>query len=155
MSRQWTLGDDDRMVQFLRAERMRDKIDAEPIVCPKCNAVRAKGDTCFNCGTLSTAKVRKVLQADGTLKNMTGDFYKARRIAKRTPNLEAEWIKRCQGVRNSRRAVVQRMTFAQVRISMARDHNWEYPPKDLPGMPKKARDWLRRLPEVPGTELHK
>lgn len=151
--RDWELGDDDRTFAGMREQRLRDKQESEPIVCQECHIVRMSGPRCLVCGHQASNKTRKVLQADGSLREAKGDIYPARRVAKATPNLEKEWASRVRAVQNSKKPSVRSMTFNQLEVSFARDHNWQYPPRTLPMMPINARSWFDPVVDVPVSEL--
>lgn len=140
--RVWELGWDDKIVAGMREKRLREKKELEPIVCPKCHAVRLSGPKCFSCGHQHNSKVRLVLQQNGSLKEMSGDIYRARRTAKKTEDLEKAWTSRVRAVRNSQKETVRNMTFAQLEVAFARDHKWAYPPHDMASMPTCDGDWF-------------
>lgn len=151
--REWDLGLDDKIVAGVREKRLREKKEKEPIVCPKCHAVRLSGPKCFKCGHQHNIKVRIVLQQDGSLREMGGDIYKARRVAKKTVDIEKEWVSRVRAVAESEKETVKDMTFAQLEVSFARDHKWAYPPRDLPSMPINDSDWFRPVRSVSRDRL--
>lgn len=151
--REWDLGYDDKIVAGIREKRLREKKEAEPIVCPKCHAVRLSGPKCYSCGHQHSSRMRIVLQQNGTLREMNGDIYRARRVAKKTVDLEKEWVSRVHAVRKSKKETVQKMTFAQLEVAFARDHNWAYPPRDLPCMPVNDADWFRPVRSVDESRL--
>ncbi len=149
--REWDLAHDDRIVSQLRAERIRTKKEREPVVCPKCNGCRLGGPDCPHCGHRHTTRSRPVLQADGTLREMRGDIFKARRVAEKTERLEKDWCARIRAIKRSKKPSVQNMTFAQVEANFARENDWRYPPRTLPMMPVNDIDWFRPVREV--TEI--
>lgn len=151
--REWDLGFDDRIVAGIREKRLREKREIEPIVCPRCHAVRLSGPKCFNCGQQHNTKIRVVLQQDGSLREMRGDIYRARRIAEKTEEIEKAWTSRVRSVRKSEKETVKNMTFAQLEASFARDHKWKYPPRDLPSMPLSDADWFRPVRSVSEDRL--
>lgn len=151
--REWDLGFDDKIVAGIREKKLREKRELEPIVCPKCHAVRLSGPKCFSCGHQHNTKVRVVLQQDGTLREMKGDIYRARRTAKKTVDLEKAWASRVRAVRNSQKDTVKTMTFAQLEVAFARDHKWAYPPHDMSSMPINDRDWFRPVQSVSEDRL--
>lgn len=153
--REWDLGYDDRIAQGLRKERIQNGDELEPIVCPKCHACRLSGPKCHACGHIHTGKVRSVLQKDGSLKEMRGDIYRKPRRAAFSERVEKDWIGRVKGIRNSKKATVVGMTFAQAEVSFARDHGWQYPPRNLPQMPINPADWFRPIQQVPVERLSK
>ncbi len=73
--REWDLTWTNAIHAGLRAQDIRDKKEREPIVCPKCAAVRGSGNQCPKCGHIASGKSRMVVQTDGTLREMTGDIY--------------------------------------------------------------------------------
>lgn len=151
--REWDLGFDDRIVAGIREKLLREKKEREPIVCPNCNAVRLSGPKCFMCGHQHDSRVRIVLQQDGTLREMKGDIYKARRTLKKTAELETEWVSRVKAVQKSQKPSVMKMTFSQLSNSFARDHNWAHPPEDLPLMPTHVGDWFRPVRDIAEDRL--
>jgi len=151
--REWELSYDDRIVQGLRKERLKAKEEPEPIVCPLCNACRLAGPECHACGHRHTGKVRSVLQKDGTLREMRGDIYRAPRRLEKSERIERDWVNRVRGIRKSKKSTVVGMTFSQAEVSFARDHNWQYPPRNLPEMPLEPADWFRPIQSVPPERL--
>lgn len=153
--REWNLGYDDRICQGIRKERIQEKKEPEPIVCPKCNACRLSGPACHQCGHRHSGRVRSVLQKDGSLREMRGDIYREPRRIEKTEQTERDWVNRIRGIRNSKKETVVGMTFAQAEASFARDHNWQYPPRNLPEMPMSPADWFRPVQKVPRERLSK
>lgn len=140
-NREWKLEYTDRIVAGLREDRIRKGEEPEPITCPECNAVRLSGPTCPVCKFRYEGKVRKVLQADGSLREMKGDIFRKRRHLTYSEKLERDWCSRVKAVKNSKKEHVRNMTFTQLEVSFARDHNWQYPPRELPMMPVNEIDW--------------
>lgn len=153
--RQWDLGYDDRIVQGLRKQRLQNKEENEPIVCPACHACRVSGSECPQCGHRHVGKVRSVLQKDGKLKEMRGDIYRAPRRLEKSERIESEWVSRIRAIRRSKKSTVMDMSFAQVEVSFARGHNWCYPPHNLAQMPLNPADWFRPVQKVPEERLSK
>lgn len=151
--REWDLSYTDRIAAGLREQRIRQKKEPEPIVCPKCNACRLKGPKCFQCGYQHTGGTRIVLQRDGSLREMRGDIFRARRILNESQQLQQEWLSRVRAIRKSQKPTVQGMTFSQLEAVFAKDHNWGYPPRTLQGMPINEADWFRPIKDVPDSQL--
>jgi len=145
---QWDLEFDDRIVSGMRENRLRQKQDQEPIVCPKCHACRLSGPKCWDCGYQHATKSRVVLQRDGSLREMNGDIFRKRRLLEPTESAKKEWCGRIHAIQRSKKPTVQSMTFAQAEVSFARDHDWKYPPRDFPMMPVNEADWFRPVKEV-------
>ena len=153
--REWVLSLDNRIAANLREDRLRERQEPEPVMCPNCTAVRRPSPVCPFCDYRHVGRSRMVMQADGKLKAMDGRKYPPRRLAKRTRNLERDWAARVRQVRNSKKASVRRMTFRQLETTFAMDHNWRYPPRDLPGMPVHAIDMYRQVCAVAEDRLRK
>jgi len=59
-------------------ERQEGK-NQEPIVCPECGAMRLSGSTCWSCGHKHTQSGIKILEEDGTLRQLKGPYVKQRK----------------------------------------------------------------------------
>jgi DNA repair protein RadD len=143
--REWNLDMTAYRYTAERAERMREKKEAEPIVCPKCGAIRIRGPTCATCGHESSLKCRPVIQSDGTLKMMKGDIFKSRPI-KEKPDTQRLWDRcywRCRGAG---------MTFNQAYGLFFRENGY-CPPKTMERMPVQSVDWYAKISNVPGEGL--
>lgn len=145
--REWRLDGQDRIVTSERAERLREKKEPEPIVCMECNAVRLSGPACPGCGHRSDAKVRRVMQIDGTLKEVRGDIFKRRPVSKDPADIEL-WRSYYFRARKSRNG----MTFRQAAALMFRETG-RYPSPEWPLMPERSIDTYRRVRDVPANEL--
>lgn len=146
--REWDLEHTDRIVAGMREARIRSRKESEPVVCVRCGKCRLGGPVCDACGYQYTQKGRPVLQRDGTLREMKGDIFRQRRVATPSQRLESEWVSRVRAVQRSKKETVKRMTFAQLEVTFARDHNWTYPPRSLPMMPVNDVDWFRPVKDV-------
>lgn len=146
--RQWRLGETASMVSGLREERLRQKKDREPFRCPQCAKILSSMSC--PCGFQVTAgkKSRPVVQSDGTLKPMSGDIYRPRRVT-RIPNAAQVWE------RMYHRSIKAGRTFRQAEALFAQENNWGWPPRDLPLMPTNELDWFRKVSEVPRERLTK
>lgn len=158
--RVWDLHLTDRIVQGVRADRIRERKDPEPIVCPKCFATRISGSKCWSCGFEYVAKSRMVLQKNGSLREMRGDIYRKRRELPEDAKIAKQWASRVKAIKKSKKPTVQNMTFSQLEVAFARDHNWRYAPRTLPLMPLRESDWfmpvraVEALREEPGAYSH-
>jgi superfamily II DNA or RNA helicase len=146
--RHWHLDYDDRIIQGLRQARIRNKQEPEPLVCPKCLTARSRGTSCPICGYRARQRTRNILQRNGKLKTVTGDIFRPRRTMIASKAIEKEWIARVRAIQKSTKESVQSMTFAQLEAAFARDHYWQYPPRNLPLMPVREIDWFRRIQDV-------
>lgn len=145
--REWRLEYTNAIVAGMRAERMREKKEAEPITCPECGAVRLTGPKCRQCGFEHTKKSRRVIQIDGTLKEMTGDIHKARPV-KTKPNTEEVWQEYYWRAKRSKNEMNFNQAYA---LFFVEQHYW--PPRDLPYMPKDELHWHRKVKVVPPDAL--
>lgn len=146
--REWSLGDTAVTVAQERAERMREKKEQEPIHCPKCAAIRLSGAICPTCGHASNSKSRVVIQVDGEIRQMRGDIFKPRKVSL-TPATERAWESMYWRAYHSKKG----MTFTQAYGFYFHQYR-EWPPKDLPLMPKNQGDWHRKVKDVPRSELN-
>jgi ribosomal protein L32 len=144
--REWRLEFTSHMVAGMRQERLREKQEHEPIVCPECGKVRAGGAMCA-CGYRSERKSRRVVQHDGTFKEIEGDIYKPRRI-KQLPDTEKLWTSMFNRAKRSRNG----MTFNQA-LGLFFYENHYYPPKTMPFMPVRDTDWFRKVKDIPFDAL--
>lgn len=88
--REWEIGDTDRVLVSKRkkAGEEAESIDEiEGICCPRCSAHRTHGSQCPECGHASTRGSRAVRELDGTLKKVSGRFFKK----KQAPNARREF----------------------------------------------------------------
>jgi DNA repair protein RadD len=134
-----------RVVTDMRLDRIRDKKEPEPIRCPKCSTIRAKGPKCPQCGFEHTKNGRTVLQTNGDLKEVEGAIIAPRRVAMKADTNKL-WI-----------ACYKRWskngTFKQAEGLFFYENHY-YPPPGLPFMPKNDDDWYRKISDVPKERLH-
>ena len=147
VDRHWQLGQTNKRVVAERAERLREKKEAEPITCPQCGKVRVTGAKCPACGFEAHRKARVVVQIDGTLREVKGDIYKPR-VVRQKPDTQRLWEGAYHRSRNSKRG----MTFRQARgLFFHENHYW--PPENLPMMPKDSKDWFCKVRDIPREKL--
>ncbi len=143
--REWSLEMTGHRVTSERQERMRERLEHEPIVCPACGKVRDFGRQCPACGYESHTKSRMVVQIDGSLIPMTGDIYTPRR-RKKHYDTAAKWEAMYYRMKRAGK------TFRQAEALFCIEHHY-WPPRDLPLMPKDTGDWYRKIESVPMNEL--
>ncbi len=144
--RTWDLSQTAGMIAGLREERLRAKKEPEPARCPRCQRILF-GFKC-PCGfeIQPGKKSRPVVQSDGTLKEMTGDIYRPRRLSNRHDNAKI-WERMYYRSRRAGR------TFKAAEALFAKENNWFYPPRDLPLMPLREMDWFQKVADVPVERL--
>ncbi len=128
-----------------RIEKMREKTEPDPIVCPQCGAVRMKGAECYRCGHRHDKSVRMVIQKNGSLKAMVGDIFKPRKTSN-MPDSHKKWEQMFWRMRKSGR------TFKQAEGFFYHEHGY-WPEHNLPLMPTDQLDWNRRVEDVPFDRL--
>jgi DNA repair protein RadD len=148
VDRNWQLGQTNHRVCAERAERMREKKEAEPITCPQCGKVRAGGSKCPECGFEAHRKARMVVQVDGTLKEVKGDIYKPR-VQKLLPNTQQLWNQMYYRAKSQK----WNATFRQAEAMFFRE-NYYWPPRNLHLMPKDSNDWFLKVTDVPKEALN-
>ena len=165
--RLWTLETTNRLLALDRADTFREHNEnkfsdeyteshlgneTEPIVCPQCARPRRAfigqdNKTCPSCGYRMSKKARYVIQQNGQLKLVEGDFYKAR-WRKAEPCDKKDWEQMYFRAKRS-----GTMTFAQAEGLYAKEHYWRFPERNLPLMPAERADWHRKVCDVPIKDL--
>lgn len=152
--REWSLELTDRIAYGLRAERIRKKKQAEPFRCPQCGRTWLVGTVCLTahggCGFVlaNGRRSRPVVSTDGQLKEMTGDIFKPRRIAK-NPGLAKVWERMYFRSRTAKGA----RTFAAAEALFAMENQWQWPDPSWPFMPINEMDRYRFVCDVPRESL--
>ena len=151
--RHWFLGQTDSLAQSMRFDRLREKREQEPIVCYDCGACRLGGIKCWNCGHVQRTKIRRVLQIDGTLREMRGDIYRQRRRAKNRPEYRSAWVGYMKGVMRSDKPAVRNANYLQLEYRFAklmqdRFGDFVYPRRDWPCTPKLEIDYFLPISRV-------
>lgn len=149
--REWHLEYGPRTANELRAEKLREKKEEEPICCPVCFFVRlpSAGKACPQCGHEHSKKSRMVVQTNGKLVPMYGDIFKPRKVETK-PDTQKLWEQAYYRGKKSKNG----MNWNQIYGLFYKDHGY-YPPKTLDLMPKDDLAWTRRVRDVAYTELRK
>ncbi len=151
-----------------RIAEMRETGESVGRVCPNCGMVhKAVGRMvyCQYCNhKLSLGKLsRPIIQADGTLTEVTGEPVKQWKI-KPGPESEKIWAGLYWNAVKNRKGEV---TFNQLYQgfyyktavaagTQSKPAFWKayYPPRDIPFCPRQANDWHRQVSEVSRENLH-
>lgn len=144
--REWRLDYTNAMVAGMREDRMRQKREAEPVLCPNCKQVLNRPVCACGWECKSSTKSRPVIQANGDLKEMHGDIFRPRRI-NQNPLAHKLWE------RMYWRAKKSGMTFRQAEALFAMENNWGWPDRQMPLMPKNELDWFRKVEDVAKESL--
>jgi superfamily II DNA or RNA helicase len=147
--REWQLTDSATSVSGLREERLREKKEKEPFLCPKCHRVWQSGTRC-GCGYNLPASChsRTVIEIDGHLHEQLGDIYCPRRIYQHL-NAQQLWAQMYWRARSKKWDA----TFRQAEAMFAYENDWYWPPRTLPLMPLEERDWFLKVADVPKERL--
>jgi superfamily II DNA or RNA helicase len=146
MDRQWSLEDTDKTIREKHAEKYRTKAEPEPVVCPQCSFVRKHGVSCPKCGFTYHGRRRRVIEVDGTLREVHGEVYRPRRLDQRSTE-EKDWVGTYFRCRKTGK------TFSQARGLYAREHEGKYPNPEWSFMPQSEADWGQRVGDVPYNRL--
>ncbi len=147
--REWRLELTGPMIAGLRADRLRNKAETgekEPYRCPACGMI-LMGPRC-HCGYQGGKRSRPVVQADGSLKELSGDIFRPRRISQH-PEGPDLWRKMYHRSRTGK----GRRTFRAAAALFAYENNFAWPDPSWPLMPKQPEDWFRHVEDVPPERL--
>lgn len=139
--REWELGDTDVTIAKKTKEKA-SKGEPEPIVCPKCAAVRKAGPKCWKCGHEHKRSVRMVVQKDGTLKRMLGNVHKPKKSDAKSTD-EKRWGSVLYACANAKVP----KTFEQASLWYKKKYG-QWPPfglKHMPTEPPGHYDWKKKV----------
>lgn len=154
--RQWDLRATDGQISYQHAERFRSPPDGQlpprqPFVCPQCTKVLT-GKKCIRCGWELPAagrRSRPVIEIDGSLTLRDADVFRPRRRMKDREKAARLWESYYwRAVKHS-----WNPTFIQLETTFAKENGWDYPPTDLPYMPRDRSDMLLKVRDVPREAL--
>lgn len=143
----WELDCTEKALRETRKERLRNKEEKEPLVCPACKKVVLAMGKCPKCGFTISRKSREVMQLDGSLKKVWGDIYRPRKQSTRSEDVN-KWVSCYFRCKNSGR------TFNQAAALFYRDMGI-WPNKQWPYCPKSEADWYAKVSAVPRNNLIK
>lgn len=145
--REWGLYLTNHRAVSERHERLRQRKELEPVVCPECGLARFPGPKpCPRCGHIATKYTRVVVQSDGTLKEYSGRIYRER-IVKEKADTAKRWERYYWGQKRAGR------TFNQAYAWFFHEEGY-WPPKNLPLMPINPGDWYSKIADVPMDQLY-
>lgn len=165
--REWHLSLTEQSAYDLRADGLRNKTcrkcgaptngaaicpacytpnEKPPACCPICRAILT-GRVC-RCGYAGDKRARQVVQADGSLREMTCDVFRPRRISTK-PNGAQLW----ERMYHRSRTKAGDRTFRAAAALFAAENEWGYPDPAWPFMPTDPMDWSRKVADVPLERL--
>lgn len=131
-------------------ESYADNKEPEPICCPKCFALRISGAACMECGFKHEQSSRRIVQLNGTLREVTGKANRKQVVTQRQ-DTEKKWTSTYFQMLNASKKGNPK-TFNQVLGYFKYKHHHN-PPKNLRFMPKKPDDWNSYVTSVPRKDL--
>lgn len=148
VDRVWQLELTQAMASGLRADRIRQRKEREPIRCPECGEIVSR-DRCV-CGYDFRGKKisRPVVSTDGQLRELTGNIFKPRAVMKSEAGPEL-WRKMYWRSRTKKGA----RTFAAAFALFAYENQWQWPSREWPFMPLEDLDVFRLVADVPMERL--
>ena len=138
--REWDLADD----EFKITAKAAVKQEKDPLCCPKCGHIRAKGALCPICGCEMQFRWKTVIQEDGTLVKMRPQDYRAKAKKSQKTDAQKMWDKCYFSMLNGR---------SQGKVSMRRVAEWyegrsgKSLSPDLIGVPRNVKEWGMSIAE--------
>ena len=133
----WPQGGEGETTQEIIERKRKEKVEAQPIMCPNCSCVRAKGPTCPNCGRSSGETIRRIRMGNGKLVEVPAIARKAREKSAEE-RLFAKWQSKLFA------AFYSGMTYGQAAHLFSRETG-SYPRDGWPGtFGPGSLDWKRR-----------
>lgn len=124
----------------------------EPIACPKCNAMRTKGNTCPLCHHRNETSTETIIQIEGILRKQPSNKPKGMPKPRKDRSDADTWKGLYWGnIRN-----YPNRTFRQIYTNHARRYNFEqrgWLSKNLPFMPRNPNDWSKAVKDVAVQDL--
>ena len=138
-NRLWHLGLTNSTVAAMRTEEIQEGERDKQQVCPSCSGIRGSELTCPWCGH-EVSRVRHgrpVRMATGKLISLEPSQWRKRKVLDPTQRLLKEWKGSIWGNKKNH----PHRTAAQVYANFARTHDWKYPDRSWPWMPKRLVDF--------------
>lgn len=155
--RLWRLPYTSEIAFGIRADRLRNKKQRAPFVCPRCKRVWVDARECNpalgGCGYTmpppGPLRSRAVVSTDGDMRELSGDAFKPRRITK-DPRGKAAWERMYW---RSRTKKGRRSFRAAAALFCKEDKRHGWPDPTWPYMPTEELDWFLAIPDVPMERL--
>lgn len=115
----WEIGQGSKATLDKVLKERKEGTSQEPIVCPGCGAMRLSGPQCNECGKKHTQSGIKILEEDGTLRQLRGPYIKKRKASSDSDAIK-QWFNMyfpCARSKSSRG-----MTFNQLLSQFKHSH---------------------------------
>lgn len=148
--RDWQLEFTDHIAFGLRAERIRNKKERAPFLCPACKRVWVAGTRPCECGHVldRSLKSRAVVGTEGQVRELSADVFQPRRIT-HIPLGPAIWERMYWRSRTEK----GRRSFAAAAALFAQENYFGWPDRGWPFMPLEDIDFFRLVEDVPFERL--
>lgn len=134
--RPWSMDLPEREQHKKRIHDLRSGAELQPIVCPKCSALRSSGGECPQCGHKSKRGSRMVVEVDGQLRRVSSAMFKRR--VRRAKTIEDKWVSTFWGFRKYRPNYKLEAAYCALRFKTGRKDI----PRDLKFMPLSGKGSL-------------
>lgn len=146
----WDMAEKEKEVTARHQKALREGTIPAPIVCPKCNANRTKGNTCPLCHHRTETETQTIIQVDGMLRVKDAAKPKTKAKAKDRSDNDV-W----RGLYFGNCKWYPHRTFRQIYTNWAKRNKFErWLPKNLPLMPRNPNDWHKAVNQVPIQDLY-
>jgi len=140
---EWPVGSEETTQELIQRKR-KEQGESQPIMCPKCSYVRAKGPTCPNCGHTSANPIRRIRMGDGRLQEVPAVARKAKELTAEQ-RMFNKWKQRLFAALHSGLTYGQCAAIFKRETGQSPRHGWPgvYPAHDLSWSRKPQHDHSR------------
>lgn len=137
----WSVTGDETTQQRIEKNRKEEK-EKQPIMCPKCGAVRKFGNKCPECGFEAGEQIRRIRMGNGKLKEISAKA-KVKKEKTEAERLLSQWKSQLYGALHT-----GRMTLHQCAV-IYRQKTGHWPQDGWPGVkPEGSAQWKRLVIDV-------
>lgn len=154
-TREWELELSMRQISGERIERIRNKEEHPPTICPACELIGTMRNGMCTCGFRFKAAKRIVRQLDGSLREMQHYIFRKRTTA--PISMKSKWIGYARSQLKSQRFCDD--SFAQIQARWAQNNphpktkRWQFPDPSWPMVPVHYREYYTPFSSV--RDFHK
>lgn len=142
-NREWDMGKTASEVCSERKQKLEENPDLQPIVCPECGHIRKGGPQCPSCLFQHTKSIRRVIQLDGSLVEVSEG---SKKKAKPPESDEAMWKKLYYVGKH------KGWTFNKAAAIFKKERGrW---PAGIGLTPKSKDDWCREIGSLSYGSMH-